>query len=102
MAEYSALQKKVEAVVRKIPRGQVLSYGQVAGLCGIPGGARAVVRALGTLTDLPWWRVIRSDQTIAEQMMPEQAVHLRREGVSVEGRRVRVQTRKKRLKKTRR
>lgn len=88
MTELSPLQKKVAAVVRKIPRGEVLSYGRVAGLCGVPGGARAVVRALGALTEVPWWRVVRSDNTIAEQMMPEQAVHLRREGVQLDGRRI--------------
>lgn len=74
--------------MRGIPKGSVLSYGRVAALCGIEGGARAVVRAMRELDDVPWWRVIRSDGTIAEQMMPTQARHLRREGVEVRGRKV--------------
>lgn len=82
------LQKKVEKIIRGIPRGTVLSYGRIAALCGIEGGARAVVRAMGAFDDLPWWRVIRSDGTIAPQMMPLQAKLLRGEGVLVDGRRV--------------
>jgi methylated-DNA-protein-cysteine methyltransferase-like protein len=51
--------------VRRIPRGKVLSYGQVAGFVGRPRAARAVGIALGALQggavdDIPWQRVIGS------------------------------------------
>jgi methylated-DNA-protein-cysteine methyltransferase-like protein len=56
-----ALFKRIYAVVRKIPRGHVATYGQVAELAGIPGGARVAGAAMKTSkpTDkLPWQRVI--------------------------------------------
>src|SRR6266705_2481746 len=57
--------RAVRRIVRGIPRGRVLSYGEVALRAGRPGGARAVVRALHQLDDVPWWRVVRSDGTLA-------------------------------------
>ena len=48
---------------------------------GKPRGARAVVRALHHLDDVPWWRVVRSDGTLAPQVAREQAQLLAQEGV---------------------
>jgi methylated-DNA-protein-cysteine methyltransferase-like protein len=79
---------QVADLVRAIPRGQTLSYGMVAALAGRPGGARAVVRALRMVDDLPWWRVVRAAHTLAAEVAQEQARHLRQEGVTVSGRRV--------------
>jgi methylated-DNA-protein-cysteine methyltransferase-like protein len=84
----SHFEKAVARVVKAIPRGRTRSYAQVALLAGMPGGARAAARALRRLTDVPWWRVIRADGTIAPPMMPEQAERLSKEGALVEGRRV--------------
>jgi methylated-DNA-protein-cysteine methyltransferase-like protein len=70
----------VRRIVRSIPRGRVLSYGEVALRAGRPGGARAVVRALHQLDDVPWWRVLRSDGTLAPQVAREQAQLLAAEG----------------------
>lgn len=78
----------VQRVVRSIPRGKTFSYGQVALFANRPGGARSVVRALRTLEGLPWWRVIRSDGTLAPQVAVRQARHLKAEGVAVKGWRV--------------
>ncbi|MDB4959258.1 MAG: Methylated-DNA-(protein)-cysteine S-methyltransferase binding protein [Myxococcales bacterium] len=53
--------KRIHAVIRKIPRGHVATYGQVAELAGIPGGARVAAAALKTSKPgdaLPWQRVI--------------------------------------------
>jgi methylated-DNA-protein-cysteine methyltransferase-like protein len=50
-------------VVRRIPRGKVATYGQVAALAGRPGGARQVGGALASLPDgsaVPWQRVINA------------------------------------------
>jgi len=55
------LYRRIYAVVRKIPRGHVATYGQVAELAGIPGGARVAGAALKTSKPsdrLPWQRVI--------------------------------------------
>src|ERR1044071_9403337 len=62
MAEHVVrLYRSIYAVVRRIPRGRVATYGQVAELAGIPGGARVAGAAMKTSkpTDrLPWQRVI--------------------------------------------
>jgi methylated-DNA-protein-cysteine methyltransferase-like protein len=53
--------RRIYKVVRKIPRGHVATYGQVAELAGIPGGGRVAGAAMKTSkpTDrLPWQRVI--------------------------------------------
>lgn len=55
------LYRRIYAVVRRIPRGAVATYGQVAELAGIPGGARVAGAAMKTSTPadkLPWQRVI--------------------------------------------
>lgn len=53
----------VYAVVKKIPRGMTLTYGQVAMAVGRPGAARAVGTALSKNFDktIPCHRVIRAD-----------------------------------------
>jgi methylated-DNA-protein-cysteine methyltransferase-like protein len=50
------------AVVRKIPRGRVLTYGDVARLAGRPTSARRVGYALFAVRDakVPWWRVVNA------------------------------------------
>ncbi|HEC66296.1 MAG TPA: cysteine methyltransferase [bacterium] len=57
--------KEVYRVVKKIPKGKVLSYGQVAAMLGNPRAARQVGWALNGLqksekgmTETPWWRVV--------------------------------------------
>ena len=80
---------RVARVVRAIPRGRVLSYSRVAVLAGLPGRARLIGRVLRQASaPTPWWRVIRADRTLADPVAVEQARRLRREGVSVHGRRV--------------
>ena len=90
MTEFEA---KVAKVVKAIPRGQTFSYARVALFANKPGAARAVVRAMGAAKGLPWWRVIRSDGTMAPQVAVEQSRKLRAEGVEVKGRRVAVSAR---------
>ncbi len=52
-------QKRVLEIVRLIPRGRVLTYGQVALLTGTPRAAREVGRTLYNYGRLvPWQRVI--------------------------------------------
>lgn len=55
---------RVYDVVRRIPRGKTMTYGQVAAAIGQPGAARAVGNALNKNRDtknIPCHRVIRSD-----------------------------------------
>jgi methylated-DNA-protein-cysteine methyltransferase related protein len=79
--ESEAFVRAVRRVIRAIPRGRTLSYGEVGLRAGKPRGARAVVRALHHIDDAPWWRVIRSDGTLAPQVAREQAQLLAQEGV---------------------
>jgi len=52
---------RVYDVVRRIPRGRVATYGQVARLAGLGGHARLVGYALSACDeDLPWHRVINA------------------------------------------
>ncbi len=51
------------AVVRRIPRGWVATYGQVATMAGMPRRARLVGRILQRLdstTKIPWHRVVNA------------------------------------------
>ena len=86
----------VERAVRSIPKGQTASYARVALMSGKPGAARAVVQALHKLEGIAWWRVLRSDGSLAPQVAAEQARHLAQEGVKLvrsKGGRVRVSAR---------
>ncbi|MCE9624596.1 MAG: methylated-DNA--[protein]-cysteine S-methyltransferase [Deltaproteobacteria bacterium] len=54
---------QVLEVVRKIPRGKVLTYGQVAALVGSPRAARivgGVLFRLGKKSKVPWQRVLNA------------------------------------------
>jgi len=80
----------MQAVVRRIPRGRVATYGQVARAAGFPGAARQVVWALRAAAGLPWHRVVGAGGRI---LLPgengfEQRMRLRAEGVELRGERV--------------
>ena len=77
----------VVRVIKRIPKGRVATYGQVAMLAGNPRGARQVVRVLNTrsrIDRLPWHRIINRLGRVA---LPQgdgfelQRELLRREGV---------------------
>jgi methylated-DNA-protein-cysteine methyltransferase-like protein len=83
----------IRAVIRKIPRGKVATYGAVAKAAGFPGAARQVVWALrGTDGKLPWHRVLGAGGKI---LLPgsgglDQQLRLRSEGVEFRGMKVRL------------
>jgi methylated-DNA-protein-cysteine methyltransferase-like protein len=59
--------EKVVRVIKKIPKGKVATYGQIAAMAGSPRAARQVVRALHSSSrkeKLPWYRVINSQGKI--------------------------------------
>lgn len=58
--------ERVLALVAQIPPGRVMSYGQVAALCGSPRAARIVGGIAHTgPTDLPWQRVVNKQGGLA-------------------------------------
>lgn len=59
---------KVVKIIKSIPFGKVMTYGQIAFIAGNPFGARQVSRILHTLSlkeKLPWHRVINSKGMIS-------------------------------------
>lgn len=85
--------QKVIDVVRVIPSGHLVSYGQVARILGSPRAARVVGTALHSLAhdeeDVPWYRVVNKDGMISFRQdffgqrcpMEDQAQRLKAEGL---------------------
>jgi len=76
----------VYAVVRRIPRGRVASYGQVARIARLRHGARQVGYALYALREhstVPWHRVVnaRGAISVRDGSQITQRLRLEREGV---------------------
>lgn len=79
----------IYAAVRRIPRGRVATYGDIAGVARMPGHARLVGYALHATPDgirIPWHRVVNAQgrislgRGIAGGELP-QRFRLEREGV---------------------
>jgi len=76
--------------VRRIPKGKVATYGDVAAASGFPGCARQVVWALRAGKNVPWHRVLGAKGIIRlnGESGFEQKLRLRSEKVLVSGDRV--------------
>ncbi|MGF9889296.1 MGMT family protein [Priestia megaterium] len=81
--------ERAVALIKQIPSGKVMTYGQIAGLAGSPRGARQVVRVLHSMSkkhNFPWHRVINSKGEIGfkdEEMYVVQKLSLEAEGILV-------------------
>jgi len=71
-------------VIASVPRGKVITYGQVAAAGGFPGAARLTVWALHSAKGLPWHRVVGAGGRIAltGEHGQEQRLRLEIEGVA--------------------
>ncbi len=83
----------VYRVLRRVPRGHVVTYGQLAALAGYPRRARAVGRAMRDCpADVPWHRVVNAHGAISPRRvmsgMLTQRIRLEQEGVRLRGGRV--------------
>ncbi|MFQ5512230.1 MAG: MGMT family protein [Candidatus Krumholzibacteriia bacterium] len=83
--------RRIYATVRRIPRGRVATYGQVAALSGLAGHARQVGYALHALpgrSGVPWHRVINARGGISPRSASDhdelQRILLEAEGVVFE------------------
>lgn len=91
----SQFRDAIFTLVRKIPDGRVMTYGQIAALCGHPGAARVVgqVAHFGP-ADLPWHRVVNATGGLAAGYVPDgragQARMLMQEGVLVKNHRLKI------------
>jgi len=79
---------RIYAVIKRVPRGRVATYGQVAALAGLGGHARQVGYALSGLPEgsrVPWHRVINARGEVSPRSEPgidsEQRCLLEAEGV---------------------
>lgn len=78
---------RVIQIIRLIPEGKVMTYGQIAAEAGSPRGARQVVRILHTLSQkhrLPWHRVVNRLGEIAlqeDESASLQRLYLEEEGI---------------------
>ena len=83
----SNFRRRVEAIVAQIPRGRVMTYGQLAALCGNARAAR-IVGGIAHFGDpaLPWQRVVNKQGGLALGYpggRAGHAEHLRAEGIEV-------------------
>ena len=79
---------RIYDVVRRVPRGKVTTYGEVAKLAGIPGHARQVGYALNALPedlDVPWQRVINARGEISLRSTPGGWGNYQRQLLEAEG-----------------
>ena len=87
----------VYALVRRVPRGAVVTYGQVAAMLRRPRSARAVGGAMRQCPEsVPWHRVVNSQGRISRRRvssgMLTQRIRLEQEGVKCRGGRVPLRT----------
>jgi len=92
-AARSDLHARIYAVVRRIPRGRVATYGQIARLARIGAQPRLVGYALAALPDdakLPWHRVVNAQGRVSPRATPGwdrlQRALLEREGIAFDAR----------------
>ncbi|MEW6410949.1 MAG: MGMT family protein [Candidatus Zixiibacteriota bacterium] len=82
----NSFHRRVITVIKKVPRGRVATYGQIAALAGNPRAARQVVRVLHSSSDkerLPWHRVINSKGCIS--LKPGRGYEMQRAMLADEG-----------------
>jgi len=85
---------RIHAAVRRIPRGKVATYGQIAALAGLPHAPRVAGYALHALppgTPVPWHRVVAAGGKLSLGRLSAdgattQRLRLEHEGVRFDGR----------------
>jgi methylated-DNA-protein-cysteine methyltransferase related protein len=84
----TAFQQAVIDVVRGIPAGVVLTYGEVGLEAGYPGSAQAVGNLLRRVPGLPWWRVVPATGRLYQTHVAVQRPLLEAEGIRLDDRRI--------------
>lgn len=89
MTKQSTFRRDIEQFVAQIPKGRVMTYGQLAALAGKPQAAR-VVGGVAHFGDpaLPWQRVVNKQGGLASGYPGGRRAHkkhLEAEGVQVSG-----------------
>lgn len=83
---------RLRGIIASVPRGKVITYGQVAAAGGFPRAARLTVWALHGGRGLPWHRVVGAEGRISLRGTEgqEQRLRLEMEGVTFRRGRVRM------------
>ena len=78
--------ERVEELMAQVPRGKVVTYGDLAGLAGSAGASRIVggIAHYGN-PDLPWYRLVNrfgglaagfpGGRVVQEQLLAEEGIH---------------------------
>lgn len=78
--------ERILEIIKGIPPGKVMTYGQIATLAGSPRAARQVVRILHSMSQkhhLPWHRVINSKGRIG--LSDDESFNVQRLSLELEG-----------------
>ena len=87
--------QKVYGIVKRIPRGKVVTYGQIAAFLGNPRSARMVGWAMhGAPYNIPWHRVVMKsgklpfeginlDDTNQREMLSKEGIMFRADGTII-------------------
>lgn len=73
-------------IIKQIPPGKIMTYGQVAAAAGSPRAARQVTRILHSMSakyNLPWHRIVNVQGRIA--LLDEESRSFQRESLQAEG-----------------
>jgi methylated-DNA-protein-cysteine methyltransferase-like protein len=86
----SQFKQQVIEIVKIVPYGKVVSYGQVAIMAGLPRMARHVGNVLNKYDgseDIPWWRVVNNSGRLSIKgstfTAEDQKVFLESEGIEI-------------------
>lgn len=101
MSSHNPSHIKIWQTVQAIPLGYIACYGQIADLAGLPGRARMVGKALGSVPKsgwrgqkVPWYRVVNSQGKISfpvgSELFQRQKDFLQEEQVVVIGARIKL------------
>jgi methylated-DNA-protein-cysteine methyltransferase-like protein len=87
-AEPPSFDRRVWAMVARVPHGRLATYGQIADLIGAYGCARQVGWALRRLplpSEVPWHRVVNAQGRISMSLAREGSDWMQRELLLAEG-----------------
>ena len=85
-SESSSFSQRVKDIIKKIPKGKVATYGQIAKQAGNPRASRQVVWILCSSTQkdkLPWHRVVNGKGKIS--LKPNHGYEIQKELLQKEG-----------------
>ena len=87
-ANPDSTRQRIYAVVRRVPRGKVAKYGQIAELAGLEGQARQVGYAMAAVPSrsaVPWHRVINAQGRVSTRSAGTGSTIVQQQQLELEG-----------------